>query len=889
MPLSRLKPNIRSHQDARRIGIVLALGFFLLVALAAWISLTAIRARMLTDTASQLRALNNATALMLSRAGERMRENAGILVRDEEHQALIRAVLSHAADRDARFALRRHLAEDVFPQGFRDVLLLDRDGRIALSMRKSEQGKPAPEGVRPFVRAALAGEAVLSHPFLRHGAVRMWQLEPLSDAAGRVIGLLALELGEREHFGGIAGMGRFGISAETYLVDAEGRFLSASRFEAQLRRAGLLKAGQSSVLNLRLRDPGRNLLEKTPAGGVQPSAWPPTYAMAHLLPVAGAPAVHANMRGYRDYRGVPVFGVWQWDAARRLGIVTEIDVAEALAAWRHIRNLVIFLLVGVLLTGMMVALAYARFRRRAEAESNRLRNLLMESTAEAIYGVDADGCCTFMNRAGAAMLGYDSADELIGRNLHDVIHHSRADGSPYPVEECRIFRCFREKTRVHVRDEVFWRKDGASFPVEYRAHPLSDDAGKAIGGVVTFLDISKEIRAEEERTKMEKQVQHTQRLESLGVLAGGIAHDFNNILAAIMGNAELARMQMVEEPLAAKEKLECIEQSSARAANLCRQMLAYSGKGKFVVKPVNLSAMVEEITHLLEVSLDKSVVVKFQLAEGLPTIEADEAQMQQVLMNLVTNANDAIGGKSGVISISTGLMRADAEYLRDCYGDKPAPGRYVWVEVSDTGCGMDKETRQRIFDPFFTTKFTGRGLGMSAVLGIVRGHHGALKVYSEVGRGTTFKFLLPVLEQAGSEHAGDAVAEDGWRGHGCVLVVDDEESVRETAAMVVENLGFETLTAADGLEALEIYRRGHDGIDAVLMDLTMPRMSGEECFREMRRINPDVRVVLTSGYNEQDAIQHFTGKQLAGFVQKPATMAKLARALRAALEGEDEG
>ncbi len=874
----------------RRYGWILALGFVALAVVASGVALLRIRHYLIEQTLSRLHSINNWAVRSLDRQFARMIEQAGVVARDAEHQALLLQTLSGRAGREARFALRRHLAEDVFPLGYRDMLLLDAHGRIALAMRRALEGEMPPEGVRPFVREALRGEALVSHPFVRDGRMRIWLLQPVRDGRGTVVGALALERTAHDYFGETAALARFGTSAGTYLVDREGRLLTASRFESQLRRAGVLAPGQSSILNLVVRDPGRNLLEEGRGGakGAHPSAWPPTFAVAHLLPVPGRPAIHESPEPYRDYRGVPVFGAWQWDEAHRLGVITEIDADEALAAWRYARDTVLAMLVLLVVAGLAGARHYGRMRRRLAAESARLRDLLMNATAEGIYGVDTEGRCIFINAAGVAMLGYDSAAELLGRNMHEAMHHTRPDGSPYPEQACRIFRSFRERTRVHCRDEVFWRKDGTSFPVEYRARPVFDENGAMIGGVVTFLDISELLAAEREREKMERQVQHAQRLESLGVLAGGIAHDFNNILAAIMGNAALARMRVTEAPLEARERLDRIEASCEQAATLCRQMLAYSGKGRFVVRPVNLSRLVEEITHLLEVSLGKSVVVKYQLAENLPPVEADEAQIQQVIMNLVTNANEAIGARSGVISTSTGVMHADEDYLRDCHGDAPQPGRYAWLEVSDTGCGMDRETMERIFDPFFTTKSTGRGLGMSAVLGIVRGHKGALKVYSEPGRGTTFKLLLPAMEQEEARDGAEAAARaDDWRGRGTVLVVDDEETVRETTALMLEELGFSTIMARDGRDALEIFRRRHGEIDVVLMDLTMPGMSGEECFREMRRVDAGVRVVLTSGYNEQDAIQHFTGKGLAGFVQKPATMDKLRAAMRAALEDGD--
>jgi len=338
-----------------------------------------------------------------------------------------------------------------------------------------------------------------------------------------------------------------------------------------------------------------------------------------------------------------------------------------------------------------------------------------------------------------------------------------------------------------------------------------------------------------------------------------------------MGNAAMAG-RALHEASPARLMLGRIEEASARASDLCRQMLAYSGKGKFVVKSLNLSALVEEMTRLMEVSISKSVVIKYDLAEPLPLVEADAAQIQQVVLNLITNASEAIGEKNGVISFTTGVMHADAAYLdASVTGDLLPEGRYVWLEVADTGAGMDAKTEAKIFDPFFTTKFTGRGLGMSAVLGIVRGHHGALRVCSEPGRGATFRMLLPIAEGSSATASVDAAAVEKHApfGEGVVLVVDDEETIREVAVMMLEEIGFATLTAVNGEDAVAVYRQHADEIVAVLLDMTMPKMDGSACFYALRRINPDVKVVLSSGYSEEEATTHFVGKGLAGFLQKP--------------------
>jgi len=360
-----------------------------------------------------------------------------------------------------------------------------------------------------------------------------------------------------------------------------------------------------------------------------------------------------------------------------------------------------------------------------------------------------------------------------------------------------------------------------------------------------------------------------------------------------MGHASLARRRtgLMSE---ADNSLLAIEETSRRAAELCKQMLAYAGKGKFVVQPVNLSELVDEMMRLLHVSIGKNAQLRSELADNLPAVEADVSQMQQVIMNLVINANEALGERNGLIVIATGMMQADADYLQTVYVEEAElkPGSYVYLEVTDNGCGMNEVTKRHLFEPFFTTKFTGRGLGMSAVLGIVRGHHGAIKVYSEEGKGTTFKVLFPSSDEK-SVSLQPPVESEGVKKveHGTVMVVDDEDAIRDVAVLMLEDAGYNTFEARDGVEAIERLKAHRDEIDCVLLDMTMPRMGGEEAFGMMRRIKPGVKVLLSSGYNQQTATQRFTGKGLAGFVQKPYTpdvlLAALAKVIAAPPAGEE--
>ncbi len=394
------------------------------------------------------------------------------------------------------------------------------------------------------------------------------------------------------------------------------------------------------------------------------------------------------------------------------------------------------------------------------------------------------------------------------------------------------------------------------------------------------------MQAEQQRLELEAQVLHSQKLESLGILAGGIAHDFNNLLASVMGNAGLALMEMPEDS-PARYSIEQIEVTTHRMSDLTRQMLAYSGRGKFNVRTVNLNDMVQEMAELLNVTISKKAQLKFDLSAQPVFIEVDTTQAQQILMNLITNASDALEEQSGIISISTSIVDAGPENFHSVpWRSELQVGEYVMLEVSDNGCGMDEATREKIFDPFFTTKFTGRGLGLAAVLGIVRSHRGAIQVESRIDDGTTFRVYFPRKStKHGSESSVRSFKND-WKPQGTVLVVDDEESVRNVAARVLNRMGLEALVAQDGLEAIVMVSENRGELAAILLDLTMPHLSGEETFDEIRRIDEKVPVIMMSGYNEQEITERFKGKYLAGFLAKPFGPSELREKLMAILTNE---
>ena len=518
-------------------------------------------------------------------------------------------------------------------------------------------------------------------------------------------------------------------------------------------------------------------------------------------------------------------------------------------------------------------------RRRAELDLHRSEEefrTAFEASNDAILWADPDtGLITKCNRAAETLFETKRAD-ILGR--HQTSLHPPGTQERY----AEMFRRHFDEGSAFGDEAEILTATGKTKPVQITASLPTMGGRIVVQGV--FRDISERRQAEEEKRRLEERMQQAQKMHSLGVLAGGIAHDFNNMLCGMLGGAELALMDG-GVTFQVREHLQHVKKTAQQATELCRQLLAYSGKGRFVVETVELAKVVQEMVHLLEVSISKKAVLRIEEAAGSPPVEADISQLRQIVLNLVINASEALEDRSGTIRISTGAMECDASYLADTWLDEGLPGGcYAFLEVSDTGQGMDLETRARIFDPFFSTKFAGRGLGLAATLGIVRGHRGAIKLYTEPGSGTTFKVLLPASPAAENPvaTAGEAAAKS-WRGTGTILLVDDEETVRAVGKRMLEALGYTVLLAGDGREGIEVFAERGDEIDLVVLDMTMPHLDGEETFRELRRLRPATKVILISGYCEQDAVSRFTGKGLAGFIQKPLTMAMLREKLERVL------
>jgi PAS domain S-box-containing protein len=508
-----------------------------------------------------------------------------------------------------------------------------------------------------------------------------------------------------------------------------------------------------------------------------------------------------------------------------------------------------------------------------EESRERFRGL-SEAGFEAIF-FSEKGVCIEQNKNAEQMFGY-SDSEAIGRY-----------GTEWIVPEDRDLVMQNMASGYDERYEVTaLRKDGTTFPASIRAK-MMHYKGKNIR-VTSLNDISVRKKAEEERLNMERQMLHAQKLESLGVLSGGIAHDFNNLLQAILGNLDLALMRLPEHA-ASRMNIDRAISAGKNAAKLTNMMLAYSGKGLFDIKPLNLTKLVEENASLFEAAISKFITLDRHLDYSLPQVMADAGQLQQVIMNLITNAAEAIGEQGGKIKLSTGVKEFDQASLnRSSLEEKQVAGRYVCMEVRDSGCGMNDETLKKIFDPFFSTKFTGRGLGMSAVLGIIRAHKGAFLVESQPGVGTTIQVLFPIAENQPAESSlieGELISENKLKRSAKVLVVDDEDMIRAVMTAMLEELGFKTLNAANGEEALTLLQREGDSIGLVMLDQVMPGMDGVTVFKEMRRIRPDIKVLLASGFSQQEVSEHFKGLGLNGFLSKPYTLKNLTAELSRVLEG----
>lgn len=511
---------------------------------------------------------------------------------------------------------------------------------------------------------------------------------------------------------------------------------------------------------------------------------------------------------------------------------------------------------------------------RAQAQA------LLDNIPHMAWMKNTDGVFLAVNEAFARAAGLPKC-EILGRT----------DVGIWPQEHAE--RYMADDRRVMASDEKFFVEEPISEAGEVKwfetfKTPLRDAKGVVVGTVGLAREITERKRAEEQRQLLERRIQETQKLESLGVLAGGIAHDFNNLLVGVLSNSELALEGLSRVPGQGPvaERIAAVRNSALHAAELTNQMLAYSGRGHFDVRPISLTEMIREMDHLLGASISKKARVHYQLTANLPAVQADVAQMRQVIMNLVTNASDALEDREGEVYVRTGAEQR-RDVVSEVYGPVPLPpGPYAFLEVADNGCGMNDETKNRMFEPFFTTKFTGRGLGLSAVQGIVRGHGGGIVLETAPGAGTKIKVLLPCsdLPAVNLTRPKPETVVGEWSGSGLVLLVDDDARVRLVTELLLRSIGFDVLATATGRDAIREFERRAGEVRLVVLDVTMPDLNGDQVLNELRRRRPDVPVLLCSGYSEEEMCHRFSADDLATFLQKPYPFDVFRARLRTLLE-----
>jgi len=521
----------------------------------------------------------------------------------------------------------------------------------------------------------------------------------------------------------------------------------------------------------------------------------------------------------------------------------------------------------------------ARYRYQAEARLRKMERWLaatLGSIGDGVIATDSAGRVTFINAMAEAVSGWTRGDAL-GQHLPDILP-ILVDGGSSETDGL-LHRAMIEGMTIGLGEGRFLRaRDGRMVPIDDSIAPIRDDHGEVTGCVFIFRDRTARLQAEKERRALEAKMQETQRLESLGVMASGIAHDFNNLLVAVTGNASLGRtMVPADSPLL--PCLQDIEDAAARAGQLCRQMLDYAGKSQTAPQILDLSSFVRETAQLLKAALPKNATLVLDLATGLMPLRADRSQLQQVIMNLVINGAEALNESPGTVAVRTRRFHATRDFLSTCrIGADLEEGDFAVLEVSDSGYGMTPEVLARIFDPFFTTKFTGRGLGLAALSGIVRGHAGALAVETTPGKGTTFRVLFPAHQV--TPVAAPPPPNLAWRGSGRALVVDDEPGVRLATGALLRHLGFQVDTAEDGQEGVEKATAPGADYCVIVLDLTMPKLDGQAAFHAIREKRPSQPVLFMSGYTYHRVRDLLALGGPVAFVQKPFTLGDLVSKLQ---------
>ncbi len=512
---------------------------------------------------------------------------------------------------------------------------------------------------------------------------------------------------------------------------------------------------------------------------------------------------------------------------------------------------------------------------------SRQNQLILNSAGEGIYGLNVHGRVTFINPAGAKLLGYAS-DELLGKPMHETMHHTKQDGTIYPRHLCPLHGDFLRDQSHGGDEEMLWRKDGTSFPIEYISTPIHEGE-KIVGAVVSFSDITLRRKAEDKIRTSETKLRQTQKMEAMGTLAGGIAHDFNNILTAMLGFSQLAQIKIAPKDQAF-EYLNQVLVAGKRAKELIKQILTFSRQTEPEHQPLELRSILEEVLTLMQATLPATVEIHKDFSYEAGMVLADPIQLHQVFMNLFANAEYAMRGKSGRITVKLEHLLLDQDNQGKLL--ELAPGPYFRVSLADTGTGIPSATVARIFDPFFTTKEVGEGTGMglSVAHGIIVAHGGTITVESQIGVGTTFSVFLPYIDATPIMTSDQTELFDYPTQQGHILLVDDEEALSTMGKHFLEHLGYHVTVCNSGITALEIFQADPHQFDAVITDQTMPKLTGEKLAIEMLRLNPDLPIIIYTGFSHTMTPEKAQQLGIRRLLQKPLLIQELAATLEEILQ-----
>lgn len=539
----------------------------------------------------------------------------------------------------------------------------------------------------------------------------------------------------------------------------------------------------------------------------------------------------------------------------------------------HIMLWVMGMAVLFFLTNRGKHMIIARAALEEEREKlNRQMALILNSLEEGVFGIDQSGTCTFVNPATLKMSGF-SKEQLLNKCIHTALHHTKTDGSPYPIQDCTHMKTISDGKTIQSSDEIFWKKDGASFPVEFTSSPLKRN-GENEGAVVTFRDLTTQL----EKEKMERHLGHVQKLESIGTLAGGIAHDFNNILSVIIGYSELA-LDSIPEENQARSQVKQVLLAGNRAKDLVQQILTFSRQSEQELQPLKLQPIIKESLKLLRASIPTTIKLQQDIKENCGEILGDPTHIHQIIMNLCTNAYHAMQNRGGTIEISLSKVEFSLEDLSNKI--ELDPGSYVRLTVSDTGAGIDQNTLTKIFDPYFTTKEKGEGtgLGLAIVHGLIKGLSGAITVYSEVGQGTTFQIYLPEIVP-NDIPVEDLIIREIQRGDERILVVDDEDAIVKLIKKMLESLGYRVTAFTSSVDAFEAFQKQPSDFDLIITDMTMPKLTGMELSRKVLKIKADMPIIICTGFSELITDKKAKNLGIKKLLMKPVLKSDMAKVIR---------